>query len=246
MQAENKSEELLQRFENIKKLLMNRASEIHQREKLKDLEAKRTDLERRTALFTPSRQRLEKGGKTLALGEDYENIKELRSMRGKNKIRQDSLRDELTTARAELRSSEESLSVTEAEYRDRLAAQSQLHNTVIRVKAIDAQIKDRKDAVNQAREEYDGADRQYKECSEKLEKERAQLEKMELEMRETRKFLQFHSSDEKLQANLPGIQKCFSMFESAEEKKHELKDSWSQAIENRQKAQNILKNTFKQ
>ena len=107
MEIESKSEELLKSFENLKILLTNKAAEIHQREILKDLEAKRTDLERRSALFIPSKQRLEKGGKTLELGEDYETIKELRSMREKNKIRQASLRDELTAARAELRSSEE-------------------------------------------------------------------------------------------------------------------------------------------
>lgn len=240
MEIESKSEELLKSFENIKILLTNKAAEIHQREVLKDLEAKRSDLERRSALFVPSKQRLEKGGKTLELGEDYETIKELRSMREKNKIRQASLRDELTAARAELRSSEEALNVIEAEYRDKLAAQTQLQNTVIKVKALDVQIQDRKDAVNQTREEYDEADRQLKECSEKLEKERSSLEKTELEMRETRKFLQFHSSDEKLQANLPGIQKCFSMFEDAEEKKSGLKNSWSQAIKKRQEAQNTL------
>lgn len=240
MQLENKSEELLKNFENIKILLTNRAAEIHQREILKDLEAKKTDLERRSALFIPSKQRLEKGGKTLELGEEYETIKELRSMREKNKIRQASLHDEMTKARAELRSSEESLSVVEGEYRDKLAAQTQLANTVIKVKTLDAQIKDRKDAVNQVREEYNEAERQHKECSERVEKERAALEKTELEMRETRKFMQFHSSDEKLQANISGIQKCFSMFENVEKKRLELKKSWSQAIEDRQKAQNIL------
>ena len=208
MQFENKSEELLKSFENLKNMLVNKAAEIHQREILKDLEAKRTDLERRSALFIPSKQRLEKGGKTLELGEDYETIKELRSTLGKNKIRQASLRDEMAAARAELRSSEESLSVIEAEYRDKLAAQTQLANTVIRVKALDAQIKDRKDACAQVRGEYDEAERQHKECSETLEKERAVLEKTELEMRETRKFLQFHSSDEKLQES-PGNPKMF-------------------------------------
>ena len=240
MTLENQVEELSRNFENLKILLSNKVSEIHQRELLKDLEAKRTDWERRSALFLPSKQRLEKGGRTLELGEDYETIKELREIREKNKIRQASLRDEMTTARAELRNAEESLNVIEAEYRDKLAAQTQLQNIVVRVKALDAQIKDRKEAVNQTRDEYNEANRQQKECSERVEKEQIELEKVELAMRETRKFLQFHSVDEKLQAGLPGIQKCFSMFENAENKRLELKNSWSKAIENRQKAQNVL------
>jgi len=240
MSIENQVEELSKRFENLKNLLVNKAAEIHQRELLKDIDARRKDWERRSALFIPSKERLEKGGKTLELGEDYEIIKELREQREKNKIRQSSLRDGMMKARAELRNAEESLNVIEAEYRDKLAAQTQLQNTVIRVKALDAQIEDRKEAVNQTRAEYEEAKRQHKECSERLENERGELEKIELSLRETRKFLQFHSVDEKLQANLPGIQKCFSMFENAENKRLELKSSWSKAIEKRQEAQSVL------
>ena len=88
MQIENKIDELLHDFENIKKLLDHKAQEIHQRELLKDIEAKRADWERRSALFVPSKQRLEKGGRTLELGEDYEIIKDIRILRDKNKIRQ--------------------------------------------------------------------------------------------------------------------------------------------------------------
>ena len=240
MTIENQVQELSQSFENIKNLLAKKVSEIHQRELLKDIEAKRTDLERRSALFLPSKQRLEKGGKTLELGQDYEAIKTLREMREKNKIRQASLRDEMTTARAELRNAEEALNVIEAEYRDKLAAQTQLQNIIQRVKTLDSQIKASRETVNQVRDEYEEAKRQQKESSESVEKERGELEKIELSLRETRKFLQFHSADEKLQTNLPGIKKCFSMFENAENKRHELKSSWDKSIETRQKAGSVL------
>ena len=240
MTNENQTEELLKTFENLKGLLKNKVLEIHQREILKDLDAKRTDWERRSALFVPSQQRLEKGGKTLELGENYESIKDLRKVREENKIRQALLRDEMTTARAELRSAEESFNIIEAEYRDKLAAQTQLQNTVQRVKTLDSQIKDRKEAANQVKDEYNKANQQYKEYNEKLEQERSDLEKVEISLRETRKFLQFHSFDEKLKTGLPGIKKCFSMFKQADEKRIELKKSWSSAIESRQKAQSKL------
>ena len=233
-------EELLKEFENIKLLLRHKAEEIHQRELLKDLDAKKTDLERRTALFVPLRQRLEKGGKTLELGEDYEAIKELRVLREKNKIKQATLRDEMTRARADLRSAEEALNLIESEYRDKLAAQTQLQNVVQRVKALDEQIKDRHKAVIQVREEFSDAERQYKECSGQVEKERISLEKVELALRETRKFLQHHAIDEKLLTSLTSIKKCFSMYEKAEEKKAELKELWNKTIEKRQKAQSVL------
>ena len=240
MTLENQVEELLQDFEKLKNLLTRKAAEIHQRELLKDIDARRADWERRSALFVPSKQRLERGGKTLELGEDYEVIKELRAMREKNKIRQATLRDEMTTARADLRNAEEALNIIEGEYRDKLAAQTQLQNIVQRVKGLDEQIKDRQEAVKQTREEYAEAERQRKECAERVEKERIELEKLELAMRETRKFLQFHSVDEKLQTGLAGIQKCFSMFEKAEARRLELKSSWNKAIEQRQQAQTVL------
>ena len=233
-------EELLTNLEDIKKILEHKAEEIRQRNFLKDLDAKRTEWERRSALFVPSRQRLERGGKTLELGEDYENIKELRVMRDKYKIRQASLRDEMTKARAELRSSEEALNLIEGEYRDRLAAQTQLQTLVQRVKTLDEQIRDRKEAVVQVRREHAEAEREYKECSELVEKARLELERIELALRETRKFLQTHAIDEKLQAGIAGIQKCFSMYEQAEEKRAALKSSWGASIAQRQQSQNTL------
>ena len=98
-------QELLTRFEELRRILQHRAEELHQQELLKDLDAKRADLDRKTALFVPSKQRLERGGKTLELGEEYEAIKDLRELRAKSRIRQDSLRDDLTEARNERRGS---------------------------------------------------------------------------------------------------------------------------------------------
>ncbi len=244
MQIEDQIENLLNDFENLKIQLSHKAAEIHQREILKDLDAKRTDWERRSALFVPLKEKLEKGAKTLELGEAYAAIKELRELREKHKIRQAALRDEMVTTRAELRNAEEALNIIENEYRDKLAAQTKLQNTVARVKTLDEQIQKRSEAAVQARNEYNEADRQYKECSEQLEKKRGELEKIEISLRETRKFLQFHSFDEKLQANLPGIQKCFSMLKEIEEKRQELKSLWSESIKKRQNAQNILNERY--
>lgn len=240
MQIENKIDELLHDFENIKKLLDHKAQEIHQRELLKDIEAKRADWERRSALFVPSKQRLEKGGRTLELGEDYEIIKDIRILRDKNKIRQSSLRDEMTKTRAELRNSEEALNLIEGEYRDRLAAQTQLQTLAQRIKALDEQIKERHDTVVKTKNEYSEAEREYKECIKRAEQERMEQEKTELALRDTRKFLQSHAIDGRLQPGMAGIQKCFSMFEKAEEKRIFLKSSWDLAIAQRQQAQRVL------
>ena len=240
MQIENKIDELLQDFENIKKLLAHKSKEIHQRELLKELEAKRADWERRSALFVPSKQRLEKGGRTLELGEDYEIIKDLRASRDKNKIRQSSLRDEMTKARAELRNSEEALNLIEGEYRDKLAAQTQLNTLAQRIKALDEQIQDRRDAAIQTKNEHAESVRQHKACTERVDKERMELEKVELALRETRKFLQTHAIDERLQTGLAGIQKCFAMFDKAEEKRIALKSSWDLTIAQRQQAGRVL------
>ena len=227
-------------FEELQKILQHRAEELRQQEKLKDIDAKRADLERRTALFVPSKQRLERGGKTLELGEEYETIKDLREQRGKNKIKQDSLRDDLTEARNDLQNAEEALTLIEAEYRDKLAEQTKLANLTQRVKALDVQIADRSEAVIQARNEYEESEREYRECSAKTESEQISLERLEVALREARKFLQQHSIDEKLQTGLSGIQKCFAMYVQADEKHTGLKISWSKAIQRKLQAQSTL------
>ena len=234
------TQKLLEDFEELRRILQHRAEELQQQEKLRDIDAKRADLERRTALFVPSKQRLERGGKTLELGEEYEAIKDLREQRGKNKIRQDSLRDDLTEARTALQNAEEALTIIEAEYRDKLAEQTKLANLIQRVKALDAQITDRSDAVIQARNEYEDSEREYRECSAKVESEQISLERLEVALREARKFLQQHSIDEKLQTGLSGIQKCFAMFVQADEKHTGLKIAWSKAIQRKLQAQSTL------
>ena len=234
------TQKLLEDFEELQKILQHRAEELRQQEKLRDIDAKRADLERRTALFVPSKQRLERGGKTLELGEEYETIKDLREQRGKNKIKQDALRDDLTEARNDLQNAEEALTLIEAEYRDKLAEQTKLANLTQRVKALDVQIADRSEAVIQARNEYEESEREYRECSAKTESEQISLERLEVALREARKFLQQHSIDEKLQTGLSGIQKCFAMYVQADEKHTGLKISWSKAIQRKLQAQSTL------
>ncbi|MBQ3447189.1 MAG: hypothetical protein IJG37_06060, partial [Synergistaceae bacterium] len=65
-------QEINQQFSEVIRILEHRAEELRLQEHLKDIDARRTDWERRTALFVPSRQKLERGGKTLELGQEYE------------------------------------------------------------------------------------------------------------------------------------------------------------------------------
>ena len=227
-------------YQELKRILEHKTEENKLQVLLKDLDAQRTDWERRSALFVPSKQRLEKGGKTLELGEDYEIIKDLRAVREKNKIRQSSLKDEITNIRTDLHNADEALNLIESEYRINLSEQSKLENTIQKVKILDEQIQDRQEAAIQVKREYEEANKQYKECSLMVEKEQTELEKIELSLRETRKFLQIHSTDEKLQSSLPGIKKCFEMYASAEAKKVGIKSSLSTSIQHRQESQNKL------
>ena len=233
-------QEILGQFEELRRVLQHRAEELRQQELLKDLDAKRIDLDRKTALFVPSKQRLERGGKALELGEEYEAIKDLRQSREQSQIKQAALRDDLTEARNAVQNADEALTLIEAEYRDKLAEQSKMSNLIQRVKALDVQITDRQDAVVQARNEYEESERQYRECSAKAETEQVSLERVEVALREARKFLQQHSIDEKLQTGLSGIQKCFAMYEQADDKHTSLKAAWSKAIQRKLQAQSVL------
>ncbi|MBQ7193602.1 MAG: hypothetical protein IJR98_04460 [Synergistaceae bacterium] len=224
----------------LRRILEHRAEELHQQELLKDIDAKRIDLQRKTALFVPSRQRLEKGGKTLELGEDYEAIKDLRALKAKNKTKQAALQDDLTEAQNALKNADEALTIIEAEYRDKLAQQTKLANLVQRVKTLDAQILESQDAVSQARNEYEQSEREFRACSAKVESDQISLERVEVALREARKFLQQHSIDEKLTTGLAGIQKCFAMYQQADDKHNSLKASWSKAIGRKLQAQSVL------
>lgn len=224
----------------LKQALKHKAEELHQQSLLKDLDAKRADLERKTALFVPSRQRLEKGGKTLELGEDYEAIKSLRELRAKNKIKQDVLRNNLTDARNNLQNADEALTIIESEHRDKLAEQSKLANLIQRVKTLDAQLVEAQDTVTRTRTEHQQSEQEFKDCCAKLEKDQTSLERTEVALREARKFLGQHSIDEKLTTGLAGIQKCFSMYQQADDKQSALRSSWSNAIQRKLQAQSIL------
>ncbi len=235
-----KTNEIIDELRKLKHILEYKSEEIKQQELLKQLDAQRADWERRSALFVPLKNKLEKGGKTLEVGEDYEAIKDLRVLREKNKIRQSSLRDEMATARTNLHNSEEALNLAEGEYRLRLAEQSNLQNLIQKVKSLDEQLADSQEKVIQVHKEHEEAIRQHKECSARADNEQMVLEKIELSLKDVRKFLQLHSIDEKLQVSLAGIRKCFGMYEKAEEKRIALKNSWAKSIEQRQKTQSIL------
>ncbi len=234
------TQKILEECEETKRILEHKLNEIKAQEALKDLDAKRRDWERKTALFVPSRQRLERGGKALELGEDYETIKELRVMRDRNKIRQASLRDDMITARTDLHNAEEALTIIEAEYRDKLAEQTKLATLAQKVKTLDKQIVDRKEAAEKAKHEFEDSERELKECSSKVETEQLSLEKVEISLREARKFLQTHAIDEKLSGTIAGIRKCFDMYQQAEEKRVALKASLSGAMDRKQHAQGVL------
>ena len=226
--------------EELKRLLEHRAEELRLQELLKDIDAKRTDWERRSALFVPSRNRLDRGGKALELGEIYESIKDLRAKRAQAKMKQSSLRDDLNEARTALQNAEEALTLIEAEYRDKLTEQTKLENVAQRVKALDAQIVDRTEAASDARKDFEDAEQRLKECTSRAETAQKELEKVEVALREARKFLQLHATDEKLGTGLAGIQKCFATYQQAEEKRSAIRDSWERAIQKKQQAQSTL------
>lgn len=233
-------QELLKESEAVRHQLERKAEGLRLQETLKDIDAKRADLDRQSSLFEPSRQRLERGGKALELGEAYEGIKELRTQRVTLKQKQSSIRDELTRARTELQNAEEALTLIEGEYREKLTEQTRLENTAQRVKALDAQIIDRQEAAAQARKEFEAAEAKLKECTSRYEERRKEVEKLEVALREARKYLQVHAVDEKLSTGLAGIQKCYAMYEEAEEKRTAVRESLGRALEKKQEAQRVL------
>ncbi len=220
-------------LENILKILEQRA-------KLKELNIKRSELDRQIALFVPSKERLERGRKTLELGAEYSEILELRSARKKNIEKQNSLRDDMAQARTNLQSAGESLTVIESEYRDKLSEQAKLNNLAKKVKTVDEQLKDRQESAVKVREEFTEADKKLRDCTVIIEKNLTEIERLEINLREARKFLQVRTSDEKLLTSLEGIKKCYELYSDAVNRSIELKKNYDLAIKNKTQSQSML------
>ena len=233
-------QELNEQCREVIRLLEHRAEELKLQEHLKDIDARRADWERRNALFVPQKQRLERGGLALELTESFRAIRELRQRLDACKIRETSLRQEMMEARAKLQNADESVNLMESEYREKLREQGKLDFTAQRVKLLDEQASDRHKAAEETRTDYEDSNRKLKESTTLLEEEQKELERLELELREARKFLQMHAIDEKLSTGLPGIQKCFAMYEQAEKKRDTLKEALDKAIAKRQESQAVL------
>ena len=222
------------------RLLEHRAEELKLQEHMKDIAARRADWERRNALFVPHKQRLERGGLALELTESFRAIRELRRKLDDGRIRDETLRRDMTEARTKLQNADESVNLMEGEYREKLQEKGRLDATAQKVKILDEQAQDREKSAGEARAEYDEYGQKLKECTARIEDEQKELERLELALREARKFLQQHATDEKLTTGLQGIQKCFALYEEAEKKRISLRHELDAAIVKRQEAQSVL------
>ncbi len=217
------------------------AKSLEQISNLKDIDERRKELERQQALFVPLKQRLERGGKALELGEDYESIKDLRKLREQNRMKQSSLREELAAIRNDLKNSEEALTISEIEYRNKLSEQTQLNNTILKVRELDRKISELHDVSVQIRDQFEESERNLRDATIEVEKKQIALERTALELRDARKFLQVHAYDEKLKTALDAIKKCYELYDEAERKRLAVKSSWDNAILKKQQDQGILK-----
>ena len=233
-------QEINEQCREVIRLLEHRAEELKLQEHLKDIAARRADWERRNALFVPQKQRLERGGLALELTESFRAIRELRQKIDAGKIREETLRRDMNEARTKVQNADESVNLMEGEYREKLQEKGKLDATAQKVKILDEQAADRQDAAEEARSEYEEAGRKLKDCTSRLEDEQKELERLEIALREARKFMQLHAVDEKLTTGLQGIQKCFALYEQAEAKRLSLQHELDTAIAKRQEAQSIL------
>ena len=234
------TQDINEQFMELIHLLEHRAEELRLQELMKDIDARRADWERRRALFVPQKQRLERGGRALELTESFRAIKELRQRLDSAKTREDTLRHDIAEARAKLQNADEAVNLMEGEYREKLRERGELDATVQKVKILDEQADDRQKAALEARTDYDEVGKSLNDSITRTEEQLKELERVEIALREARKFLQQHATDEKLATGLPGIQKSFALYEQAEAKRISLRNELDMAIAKRQEAQAIL------
>ena len=209
----------------------NNAETLEQvRDNIKELDQRRNDLERDVALFAPQRQRLERGRKALELWDSYAALRALRQTQDQDRAELAELREDTASARSALKSTEESCSLMETEFRERLTEQKRLFETAQKVQELDTQLAERLETAAELRAKIDKAGKEQRECETRVDSGQSGLEKIGIAIREARKYLQANAIDERLIAGLAGIQKCFGLFVQAKDKREALKEAYSNAI----------------
>lgn len=249
-QAGAASDELartLDEIAGVESLLDRRSREVHcgflarcAAEEVRELDRRRGEWEREKALFLPMEQRLERGRRALELGDEYEGIRRMRQERDQARTAQLALKESMTAARAELQNAEETFTVKESEFRDRLIAQKRLAETVLTVQDLDRQLRDRQEAAQALEARLAQVGQELRDRTARLEGEQLAVEKLSLSLREVRKALQLHAADERLATGLPGIQKCFGLYREALERRGAFRESYALAIRKKQEAQTAL------
>ncbi len=207
---------------------------------LRDLERRKADWEKEMALFAPDRRRLEQARRALELTEAHRALTVLRKEQERDRVEQLNLKTELTRYRADMQVAEEAYNLAETTLRERLVQQKRLADTLRTVRDLDLQVRDRQEAVQEAREQFQAMEKSLCETSARAERERAELEKTGIALRDVRKHLQSTPADEKLSRALGGIRKCFDLFSQAQKNRHALKDAYERALKGRQNAQSAL------
>ncbi len=237
----------LDEIAGVEALLDRRAREVHcgflarrAAEEVRELDRRRGEWEREKALFLPMEQRLDRGRRALELGDEYEGIRRMRQEQDQARTAQLALKESMTAARTELQNAEEAFTVKESEFRDRLIAQKRLAETALAVQDLDRQLRDRQEAVQRLEAQLSQAGQELRERTARLEDEQLAVEKLSLSLREVRKSLQLHASDERLATGLQGIQKCFGLYREALERRSASRESYALAIRKKQEAQTAL------
>ncbi|MBQ9897555.1 MAG: hypothetical protein IJM40_09615, partial [Synergistaceae bacterium] len=198
------------------------------------------DWEKNMALFEPLRKKLERGRSVLELGDDFNNLKALRAGREQHKLDQINLRESIMTAKAEAQSAEESFALAESALRDKLAAQTKLIELANKAQELDKNLIERQDEAERIRASLNEVEIKFKERAALVSGATLDVEKLTIALRESRKYLQANYSDESLINTLPGIKKCFELFNHAQDKLNNANLAYENAIKRKQKAQSAL------
>ena len=210
------------------------------KQKIIELDKRRADWEKNMALFEPLRKKLERGRSVLELGDDFNNLKALRARREQHKLDQINLRENIMTAKAEAQSAEESFAIAESALRDKLAAQSKLIELANKAQELDKNLIERQDEAERIRASLNEVEIKFKEREALVSGATLDVEKLTIALRESRKYLQANYSDESLINTLPGIKKCFELFNHAQDKLNNANLAYENAIKRKQNAQSAL------
>lgn len=203
------------------------------------LEDRNQELAGRQEGFESERKRLERAQRALEFGSAHAALLSLRREQDAEKKTLLECQAELPELEADVRRSEEALQLSLSSLTGKQTAQKNASDLTRRIRELDFRHGEREPLLQDAQNSVEQLQNTIKERREKYETMQQLIEKHQLRMRDSQKFLQTSAADERLVEQLAGIRTRFEAYEAGLEKRRRLLEESTAAELEKRQAQNL-------